>query len=39
MDELAQHEFLQLVRNTESGDTAGKTIMAIQVTQREVYRT
>ncbi|MEA4870028.1 MAG: ATP-dependent zinc metalloprotease FtsH [Christensenella sp.] len=30
-------EFLQLVRNTESGDTTGKTIKAIQVDQREVY--
>ncbi len=38
MDELDYNtEFLQLVRNTESGDTAGKTIKAIQVTQREVY--
>ncbi len=30
-------EFLQLVRNTESGDASGKTIKAIQVDQREVY--
>ena len=30
-------EFLQLVRNTESGDAAEKTIKAIQVDQREVY--
>ena len=30
-------EFLQLVRNTESGDATGKTIKAIQVDQREVY--
>ena len=38
MDELDYNtEFLQLVRNTESGSTDGKTILAIQVTQREVY--
>ena len=38
MDELDYNtEFLQLVRNTESGATDGKTILAIQVTQREVY--
>ena len=38
MDELDYNtEFLQLVRNTESGGGDGKTILAIQVTQREVY--
>ncbi len=38
MDELDYNtEFLQLVRNTESGSTDGKMIQAIQVTQREVY--
>jgi len=38
MDELDYNtEFLQLVRNTESGSTEDKTIQAIQVTQREVY--
>ena len=38
MDELDYNtEFLQLVRNTESGSGDGKTILAIQVTQREVY--
>ncbi len=38
MDELDYNtEFLQLVRNTESGAEDGKTILAIQVTQREVY--
>jgi len=38
-DELDYNtDFLQLVRNTESGETAdGKTIKAIQVNQREVY--
>ena len=38
MDELDYNtEFLQLVRNTESGSGDGETILAIQVTQREVY--
>ncbi len=38
MDELDYNtEFLQLVRNTESASGDGKTILAIQVTQREVY--
>lgn len=38
MDELDYNtEFLQLVRNTESASGDGKTIQAIQVTQREVY--
>lgn len=38
MDELDYNtEFLQLVRNTEGDIAGGKTIKAIQVTQREVY--
>lgn len=38
MDELDYNtEFLQLVRNTEGETAEGKTILAIQVTQREVY--
>ena len=38
LDELDYNtEFLQLVRNTENADTTQKTIMAIQVNQREVY--
>ncbi len=38
MDELDYNTaFLQLVRNTEGNVTDGKTIQAIQVTQREVY--
>lgn len=38
MDELDYNtEFLQLVRNTEGDLADGKTIKAIQVTQREVY--
>ena len=38
LDELDYNtEFLQLVRNTENADTTQKTILAIQVNQREVY--
>ncbi len=38
MDELDYNtDFLQLVRNTETADTAQQTIKAIQVNQREVY--
>jgi cell division protease FtsH len=37
-DELDYNtDFLQLVRNTESGAATGETIKAIQVNQREVY--